>query len=176
VNDDLLARVTALEAERDILHNMYRYAHTIDVGDSEGWADCFTADGAFQTRGAREEIYAPYRIEGRAALVDFVDHHTRPPGLWHKHMLVEPIVEIDGEEASAQSYFAVLVEQDGHPIVRVMGRYVDRLRREDGRWRFAERNAFIESLTPGLPPLAQGRELAERAFAEAARSQAPSGA
>ncbi len=171
MTEELLARLTALEAERDILRNMYRYGHTIDVGDSEGWADCFTADGIFATKGRDEEIYAPYQIEGRAALADFVEHHTRPPGLWHKHLLVEPLIDVEGDEASAQSYFAVLVEHDDRPIVRVFGRYVDRLRREaDGRWRFTERRAFIESLTHGLPPLAHGRELAERAFAE--RSQA----
>jgi hypothetical protein len=55
----------------------------------------------------------------------------------------------------------------------VFGRYEDRLRRgRDGRWRFAERLSFIDSVTPGLPPLAGGREQAERALAEAVRSQA----
>ena len=39
-----------------------RYAHTIDTGEAEGWADTFTADGVFGN------------AHGRAALVEFV--HT----------------------------------------------------------------------------------------------------
>jgi hypothetical protein len=176
MTDDLLARVERLEAERDILHTLYRYGQTIDVGDEHGWAQCFTADGEFATN-PRFEGYKPYRIAGREGLADFVHHHTRPPGLWHKHLLIEPLIEIDGDEASVQSYFAVLTDHEGEPIVRVFGRYVDRMRREaDGRWRFAERTAYLESLKSGLPPLAWGRDAADRALAEAAeRSQASIG-
>lgn len=174
MTDDLLARVEQLEAERDILHTLYRYGHTIDVGDDVGWAECFTADGVFATH-PRFEGYKPYRISGREALTDFVAHHTRPPGLWHKHLLIEPLIEIDGDEASVQSYFAVLTEHDGEPIVRVFGRYIDRMRREaDGRWRFAERNAHLEALKPGLPPLAWGREAADQALAERSQASATS--
>lgn len=176
MTDELLARVEKLEAERDILHTLYRYGHTIDVGDEDGWAQCFTEDGAFAT-SPRFEGYKPYRIVGRQALTEFVHNHTRPPGLWHKHLLIEPLIEIDGDEAGVQSYFAVLAEDGGEPIVRVFGRYVDRMRRgADGRWRFAERNAYLESLKSGLPALAWGREAADRALAESAeRSQASVG-
>jgi hypothetical protein len=41
-----------------------RYAHTIDDGDAEGWAGCFTDDGVmWSTR--------PVEVIGRAALVEF---------------------------------------------------------------------------------------------------------
>jgi len=171
MTDELLARVTRLEAERDILQTLYRYAHTIDVGDEVGWADCFAVDGVFSTN-PRFEGYEPYRIVGREALQEFVRHHTRPPGLWHKHLLIEPLIDVDGERAGVQSYFAVVVDHDGVPVLRVFGRYVDQMQREaDGRWRFTERQAHLEGLTPGLPPLAWGREEAERRFAEE-RSQA----
>jgi ketosteroid isomerase-like protein len=173
VTDDLLARVEALEAERDILNTMYRYAHTIDVGDAGGWADCFTEDGVFNVT-TRVDGYDPYVVKGRDDLRDFVEHHTRPPGLWHKHLIVEPIIEIDGDEATGETYFLVLMDHDDVPIVRVFGRYIDRLRREaDGRWRFVERQPYLESIKEGLPPFAFGREKADQALAE--RSQAASG-
>ncbi len=172
MTDELLARVAALEAERDVLRNMYRYGHTIDLGDEDGWVDCFTEDGVFAARSDRPQ-YPPFRVEGRAGIRDFIEHHTRPPGLWHKHLLIEPLIEVDGDRATARSYFVVLVEHDGRPTVRVFGRYDDLLRREaDDRWRFAERLATIDSVTPGLPPLAWGRGQAERALAEAERAGA----
>lgn len=174
MSDDLLARVEALEAERDILRTLYRYAHTIDVGDSDGWADCFTQDGVFNVT-TRVAGYTPYRIQGREQLRDFVEHHTRPPGLWHKHMIVEPIIDIDGDTATGETYFLVLMDHEDVPIVRVFGRYIDTLRKEaDGQWRFVERQPFLESIKEGLPPFAHGREAADAAYAE--RSQASSGA
>jgi len=175
MTDELLARVEKLEAERDILRTLYRYGHTIDVGDEDGWADCFAEGGEFATN-PRMDGYRPYRIAGRRALAEFVHNHTRPPGLWHKHLLIEPLIEIDGETARVNSYFAVLTEHEGGPIVRVFGRYVDRMRRDpDGVWRFVERTAYLESLRDGLPPLAWGREAAERALADAERSHAAAG-
>jgi 3-phenylpropionate/cinnamic acid dioxygenase small subunit len=172
VTDELIARVAALEAERDILRTMYRYGHTIDVGDEDGWLECFAEEGVFAARSERPQ-YPPFHIEGRAALRDFIQKHTRPPGLWHKHLLVEPLIEVDGDHATARSYFVVLVEHEGRPTVRVFGRYADRLSRAaDGRWRFAERLAMIDSVMPGLPPLAGGRERAERALAQAERAGA----
>lgn len=160
--DDVLARLAALEDERSILRTLYGYGHTIDVGDEEGWVELFAADAVF-TVHAREEDYPPFRIAGRADLLDFVRNHTRPPELWHKHLLIEPLIDLDGDEAGCTSYFVVLVEHEGAPTVRVFGRYVDHLARgADGRWRFAERVAHLESLTPGLPPLAWGRPGATR--------------
>jgi ketosteroid isomerase-like protein len=158
MSDELLARLTALEDERAILRTLYSYAHAIDYGDEQGWVDCFTSDGTFTVK-ARDGGYEPYKIEGRAALLEFASHHTRPPGLWHKHLLIEPVIDVDGEQAAVRSYFAVLVEHDGQPTLRVFGRYLDRMRKQpDGRWRLLEREAEIESIRPGLPPLAGGRD------------------
>lgn len=175
MTDELLARVTALETERDILRNMYRYGHCIDVGDADGWIDCFTEDGIFQATSPRPQ-YPPFHVQGRAALRDFIEHHTRPPGLWHKHLLIEPLIDADAGagNATARSYFVVVVEYEGRPTVRVFGRYEDRLERgTDGRWRFADRHSFIDSVAPGLAPLAYGREQAERALEEAESPEAP---
>lgn len=163
MTDELLARLSALEAERDVLRNLYRYGHTIDVGDADGWVDCFTEDGIFQASSPRPE-YPPFRVQGRPALREFIDQHTRPPGLWHKHLLIEPLIDVDGDRASVRAYFVVVVEHNGRPTVRVFGHYEDDLRLEDdGRWRFADRHAFIDSVAPGLPPLAYGRAQAEQA-------------
>jgi len=80
------------------------------------------------------------------------------PERLHKHMIVEPLVEVDGASATASSYLFVLMEHEGQPVIRVLGRYVDRLEQgDDGRWRFAERVAEIDAFTPGLPALYGGR-------------------
>ena len=154
---DIEARLALLEAEQAVLKNLYRYGHAIDYGDEEGWVDCFTEDGVFDVRARLS--HQPNRvISGREELRAFIARHTRAPELWHKHLLIEPLIEIDGDTATVRSYLAVVMEHDDEPIVRVFGRYRDMLVRcPDGRWRFRERIAEVESMRKGLPLFVDGR-------------------
>ena len=99
-----------------------------------------------------------FRVAGRAELEAFIAEHTRPPDPAHKHLVIEPLIDVDGSNATCISYFAVLMHHDDAPLLRVFGRYHDQLAaEEDGRWRFRERIAEIQSMRPGLPALAWGR-------------------
>ena len=154
---ELERRLAVLEDERAILCRLSAYGHAIDYGDEEGWVDCFTEDGVFDVRARLS--HQPNRvISGRDELRAFITRHTRAPELWHKHLLVEPLIAIDGDAAGSSAYFAVLMEDDEAPLLRVFGRYRDRLIREpDGEWRLRERIAEIESMRSGLPPFIGGR-------------------
>ena len=154
---DLERRVALLEDERAILRRLYAYGHAIDYGDEEAWVGCFAEEGVFDIR-TRLEGTPNMVVSGRDELRSFVSRHTRAPERWHKHMLVEPQIEVDGDTARSDAYFAVLMEHDEQPILRVFGRYRDRIVREaDGEWRFLERIAEIESMRRGLPPFIDGR-------------------
>lgn len=154
---DLEARLTRLEDERAILRTLHTYGQSIDYGDEEAWVDCFTEDGVFDVR-SRLPHQLKRLISGRAELRRFIARHTRAPELWHKHLLVEPLIAVDGDTATCVSYLAVVMEHDDQPVLRVFGRYRDRLVKEaDGRWRFRERIAEIESMRTDLPPFVDGR-------------------
>jgi len=155
--EELLARIEALEAERAILRTIFACAAAIDAGDEEAFVACFTVDGEFEASGASRDA-TTFRIRGEAELAEFLAGHTRPPERRHRHVVAEPIVEVEGDEATCRSYFMVVVEHEGEPVLRTFGRYEDRLRREgDGTWRLQRRSAELDSLRPGLPPLAYGR-------------------
>ena len=155
--DDLERRVALLEDERAILRRLFAYGHAIDYGDEEAWTNCFAENGVFDIR-TRLEGTPNMKVSGRAELRAFVGRHTRAPERWHKHMLVEPAIDVEGDTARSDSYFAVLMEHEEMPILRVFGRYRDRLvRGTDGEWRFLERIAEIESMRRGLPPFIDGR-------------------
>jgi hypothetical protein len=157
VPGDLERRVALLEDERAILRRLYAYGHAIDYGDEEAWTNCFAATGVFDIR-TRLEGTPNTKVSGREELRSFVSRHTRAPERWHKHMLVEPQIILDGDTARSDAYFAVLMEHEEQPVLRVFGRYRDRLVREsDGEWRFLERIAEIESMRRGLPPFIDGR-------------------
>lgn len=143
---EVIQRLATLEAERAILRTLYRYGHSIDYGLEQAWVECFTEDGVFDVR--RRVGPASARYEGRAALAAFIAQHTRAPSRYHKHMLMEPVMSVNGDHATVQSYFTRLdATSDGRPFIRAFGRYVDRMVQEtDGVWRFKERIAEVESV------------------------------
>lgn len=156
MSDDLpavVARLKVLEDERAILQNLYRYGQTIDAGNEEGWIDCFTEDGTFFAQG-RHATHTALDVTGREGLREFIAGHSRRPVAFHQHCVVEPIITLDGDEATCDSYLFVLMEHERAPVLRVFGRYHDVLVRcADGRWRFRRRAATIDSQLAGLPPL-----------------------
>jgi 3-phenylpropionate/cinnamic acid dioxygenase small subunit len=146
---DIEDRLADLEARSEITALLHRYSTSVDYGDEAGWVDCFTEDAIFHS----EDEHTGVRLvagRGRAELADFVARHSRAPELYHKHLVVDPLIEVRGDEASCQSYFLVLVaEPDGRPAIAGFGRYVDRLHHDaDGRWRIAHRVAEIEGRNP----------------------------
>jgi hypothetical protein len=85
---------------------------------------------------------------GRDELATFIAGHTRAPAVYHKHLLIEPRITLDGDQAAVDSYFLkVDAQSDGPSQIVAMGRYRDQLvRSSDGRWRFRERLAEVEDM------------------------------
>jgi ketosteroid isomerase-like protein len=141
----LEARLRALEDERAIQGTLYQYGHSIDYGDEAGWVDCFTEDGVWDVR-YRKGSKPRTLCEGRASLASYISGHTRAPAKYHKHVLVEPQIVVDGDSATVDSYFMKVDAQDeGRSEIVAIGRYRDDLVREaDGRWRFRQRICEVE--------------------------------
>jgi ketosteroid isomerase-like protein len=145
--EELERRLYALEDERAILHTLYAYAHSIDYGDEALFLDCWAEDAVLEW---------PWRepMAGHEALTAAFRAHTHAPDVYHKHFMVEPRIEIRGDEATSQCLYSRLDrDDDGEPYVRSFGRYVDRLRRcPDGRWRFTFRRAENEAIVRRAVP------------------------
>jgi len=145
------AELAALLDERAVLRVLAEYAHALDAHDVETWVDTFTPDGIFDVvvAGGRRL----HREEGRAALTRWAQ--AAPAGGQRRHVLADPIVTLDGDQARVESYWVLLERDDrARPVVGAFGRSSDRLVRLDGRWRIAERRAEVESTTraPGPRP------------------------
>jgi uncharacterized protein (TIGR02246 family) len=137
--DTRIAKLVAKEEIRDL---KARYAEVCDAGfDPRELAELFTKDGVFNARG-----YG--RFEGRDAIAAYFE--AVPASLtWGLHYLTTPtiVVEDDLEHASGRWYFIEPCTMDGEAMW-VMGRYDDRYRYEDGRWRFAEVGLTTDAVTP----------------------------
>ena len=118
----------------EILQLAGRYAHAIDSNDAEAWADCFTADGAFES-----EIQG--RFTGHAELARFskaAEKFGREMGIQARHWTNHWVIDGDGDVATATSYAMLLDAAHGGAVIGT-GIYHDQLRRVSGAWKFVER-------------------------------------
>ena len=128
---------TVLEEKDAIRELMAQYCFCFDKGEFDGWLDLFTPDGAF-------DLGAMGRFGGRESLHKFLKSLPLTNGLpMMKHCVINSIVAVDGERATAKSY--VVVIRGGEQLaVSVAGRYEDRLTKTASGWRFAERKVSFD--------------------------------
>ena len=139
-----LVRLQALEDQRAILRTLYQYGHCYDYNDYEGFVDCFTEDALYDVMDASGQTIIACR--GSAELNDQTRGHSHALSRWTQHLLMEPMVTIDGDTAQSVAYFVRTDDVDGRPYISTTGRYHDELRRcTDGKWRFATRRAYMEA-------------------------------
>ena len=139
-------RLQRLEDEEAILATLYAYGHDLDYGREAEWLDCWTDDAVLDWPGRD-------LIVGQAALRAAFRGHTHAPALYHKHVVVEPRIRIEGDRATVVSMYARLDRYRAGPQIRAFGRYRDVLVRcADGRWRFKERYPDVEAVRKE-PPL-----------------------
>jgi 3-phenylpropionate/cinnamic acid dioxygenase small subunit len=147
MDDRIREELSVLLDERAILRTLHEYAHAMDYGLEAAWVDIFTADAVFDV----VEIVGGRRVhreEGRGELARYVAGYPKPPQ-FRKHVIVDPVVDVEGDQARVEAYWVLLERHDEHgtPVVAAFGRYQDRLIRTDGRWRIAERRAEVEATT-----------------------------
>lgn len=125
-----------LAVDRDaIRHLLARYTYHGDRGRLAELAACFAEDGTIEYPGNR--VTGPEAIAAtlsgtramRNSALTFVRHH-----------ITNPLIEVDGDTASARSYFAVT-----SPIgPDHSGTYSDRLVRTPAGWRFSLRLVRVD--------------------------------
>jgi uncharacterized protein (TIGR02246 family) len=113
-----------------------RYCHTIDSQDSDGWAECFTPDGAFEFDG--------WAVAGRAALREYAAVHAQ--FIRCRHMTVNHLYDVDGDSASGTSTTVVTLATEGGNKILGQSAYFDTLIKLEGRWRFVARRLETDRL------------------------------
>lgn len=132
----------ALRDRIDIETALRNYAYGLDERRWEAWDRAFTPDAVidFTLMGGKRE--SPAEMRARLSKPD-------PAWLFAQHPLVNTIVEIDGDEATAYSDYLVETGRRGSEegeIVRVSGggSYVDTLRRTEDGWRISIRRVSMK--------------------------------
>ena len=131
--------------ERAIMRTMHRYCRALDDGLEGEWLDVFTADAVYDTVLPNGELYA--HLTTRDEFVAFLYAYPRRPATAPKHVMVDPIIELDGDLARVESTFLYLNQSPGEaPRIMAWGRYVDVLRRDGDAWRIASRRCDTEAV------------------------------
>ncbi|MBB2989978.1 3-phenylpropionate/cinnamic acid dioxygenase small subunit [Mycolicibacterium iranicum] len=118
---------------------LYRYAELIDAGDFDGVGELL-GRGNFMGVAGSQRIAKLFAATTRR----FPDHDNTPRT---RHLVLNPIVDVDGGTASARSTFCVVQRTDSialQPIV--VGRYADSFARDEHGWHFTERTVDVEMI------------------------------
>ena len=110
------------------------YCQTCDDGRWDEFALCFAPDAVVQVMGKD--------IVGRDAIRDWISA-AMPPEKRGKHIAVNSLIEVDGDDIRASTDFMFLALGASGPTITTVGRYVDRFVHLDGRWVFASREIVM---------------------------------
>ena len=147
-------------ARRVELDDLYAaYAACLDADALEEWPDFFTEDCAYRVISAENfEAGLPLGIiyaTSRNMLVDRVMALRRaniyePQRYRHLIANIRPLNGTTWQDDStgldlSANFIVVRIMQDGAASLFATGRYVDRIVRRDGVWKFARKDAVLDS-------------------------------
>jgi hypothetical protein len=110
----------------DIQQLYSRYYQTIDAGDSEAWANTFTADGVFNTNTRGHDALVESNRRGGT---------NRPLRHWHSNLTILPTAE----GADGHTYVMQIDITTKPPSISTYSRYDDKLVKTSQGWRFKVR-------------------------------------
>lgn len=134
----LQARLAHLEDVRAIERLLLEYGRTLDARDFAAYSALFAPEG--QWRGALGTFTGPAEIQ--AAMERIFAGATDIPKGSNFHVMSNFIIDVQGEQATASSWFVFHRMEGNKPVAEVAGRYEDLLVRVDGAWKFQQRNAL----------------------------------
>ncbi len=128
----------------EIANELYRYAELVDAGRFDELGELlehctlsYGSDAVPGPSGARQ-IAVTYR----STVITYDDGTPRT-----RHVTANPIISVgdEGNTASVRSTFTVFQQPPGQGIEAIIsGRYIDSMKRIEGRWRFVARQIIVD--------------------------------
>jgi 3-phenylpropionate/cinnamic acid dioxygenase small subunit len=116
---------------------LYRYAELIDAGDFDGVGELL-GRGHFMGVAGADAVAGLFAATTRR----FPEHGNTPRT---RHLVLNPIVDIDGDTAASRSTFCVVQRTDAVALAPiVVGRYADTFARDMAGWYFTSRTVDVE--------------------------------
>ena len=132
-----LSKLVDREKIREALH---RYCFAVDRGTLEQVMALFDDNCDL-------ELVPGKRYHGRDAVEKWYGVYMSNRMGVLRHLIHNQVIELNGNEAGSKSYFDAVGDLKGESIV-VAGYYEDRLRKNHGEWKFAEKIIRLDFLVP----------------------------
>lgn len=129
------ARLQVLIDHHEIRQLLALYCHACDRGDRELMASVYSGPDSFDDHGLVKAPGPKYATRMTANILE------RTEAVWH--VLGQSLIQVNGDEAAAETFFLGFMRLrpvDGMSrLNQLAGRFVDQLRRIDGRWKIHHR-------------------------------------
>lgn len=144
-DDDAAARLEArlrrLEDLEEIRRLYVDYGRHLDDGDPHAYAQLFASDAKLRLGGV---MRADGRDEIERAAAQVI-RRLDDGSMGAVHLIDQPRIELSGDAATGECVWAAVSRPAvGAPSSLLVGRHLDELVREDGRWRFASRRGTLD--------------------------------
>jgi 3-phenylpropionate/cinnamic acid dioxygenase small subunit len=132
-------RIRNIEDREEIRELMIAYHRALDLRQWDNFAELFAEKDS-------EWLFS----KGRAAIRKRVEEAIPP--LKNFHWLANEVIKVNGDRATAQAKYVVVVPgEDKKPVPKAAGRYDDIFVRDNGKWKFLQRNMFAD-ISDIIPP------------------------
>jgi hypothetical protein len=134
-------RLQRMEDIESIRSHLIDYGRALDMRDFTAYGKLFAKNGTW--KGGMGSATGPEAI---GKMVEAGFGRMRPEQYTDSnHVMTSMDIDLDGDSATAWSrWLWVVVGEDGKPRVERAGHYEDTLVRENGHWKFLQRQAFTE--------------------------------
>jgi ketosteroid isomerase-like protein len=129
--------------DREMIKELtYRYCNAIDSADVESFLEVWTDDAEMY---ARKHDFDPHiDVEGIDAIAELIEsnaEHTRRELVEKVHVPLNPILDVDGDEATGYWYYNSMDVYTDRRSDFGLGRYEIEYRRVDGEWKISSLRA-----------------------------------
>lgn len=135
-------RLQELVDHHEIRKTLAEYCHACDRGDEAMMAACYTGDDSWDDHGLVKASGPEYA----SIMTGRVLQNTEAAS----HILGQSLIRVDGDSAVAETFFVAffrLPGKDGEEprMNQLIGRFVDRLDRIEGRWKIRARTCVRDT-------------------------------
>jgi len=131
------ARLQRIEDQLAIERLLMQYGAALDSRDFAAYSQLFAANGSWS--GGLGTFKGPATI--KAAMEKAFSAPSAPAAGGSFHVLTNPLIEVQGDRATALSRWTFFTTVEGKPTPTLAGRYEDTLIKENGSWKFLSRVA-----------------------------------
>ena len=135
--DQLMALVVTAE-KMNVMELQYKYVRSVDTRDWKASVDVFHSEGVLYV----VEAGTKKLIGGKPEIEAFFREIASRDFIFARHSITNPVVSVDGDNASFKSYYHTTFVHDTFTKV-IFGYYDDRLAKEKGEWKITEKQIIL---------------------------------